>query len=452
MRPRKPGGTSMPFVLIASLMAMAVEFFGAGAAEAASDEPGQFRAACVKVDITPDTPQWLQGYGPRQSTGVHDRIYHRIAALDDGTTTFYLVSTDICTISPSFYHDFCEKLERETQIRSENLWWSTTHTHSAPHVGPQDLTRLFAGTLGDRFSIKHDTAYWASVADKLVRGIKEAQSRLEPARLGIVSSTAAANVNRRERRADGRIVLGVNPQGPVDRQLGVFRIERPDGKLIGLIANYAIHGTALGGGNRLISGDVPGFAAQHVERSTGVPLLFINGAEGNVAPLHSVGSNIEDPRLKEYDTLLGERILAANAAMGNTTAHVTLRLGKTVVETPRKAGLGWPDALADYSSISADGTPQVRVPVYTLTINSDTVIWAAPLELFSEMPLSIRAASPFANTFYFGLTNGSLLYLPTKAAFAEGGYEPNVSPFTDRAEADFTSAVTRYLRQLKKDT
>ena len=27
------------------------------------------------------------------------------------------------------------------------------------------MGKLFAGTLGDRFSIKHDTAYWASVAD-----------------------------------------------------------------------------------------------------------------------------------------------------------------------------------------------------------------------------------------------------------------------------------------------
>lgn len=450
MRLRESGGTSKPFVLIVSLMATAIGLVGAGTAEPASKEPGKFRAACVKVDITPDTPQWLQGYGPRQSTGVHDRIYHRIAVLDDGTISFCLVSTDICTISPSFYHDFCEKLERETRIRSENFWWSTTHTHSAPHVGPQDMGKLFAGTLGDRFSIKHDTDYWASVADKLIGGIKEARSRLEPARLGIVSSTAAANVNRRERRADGRTVLGADPNGPVDRQLGVFRLERPDGKLIGLIANYAIHGTALGGGNRLISGDVPGFAARYVERSTGVPLLFINGALGNVAPLHSVGSNIEDPRLNEYDTLLGERILAANAAIENTTADVTLRVGRTFVETPRKPGLGWPDALAEYSSISADGTPQVRVPVYSLTINADTVIWAAPLELFSEIPLNVRSDSPYAKTFYFGLTNGSLLYLTTKAAFAEGGYEPNVSPFTDRAEADFTSAVTQYLRQLLK--
>ena len=31
-----------------------------------------FRAAAVKIDITPKTSQWLLGYGPRKSTGVLD--------------------------------------------------------------------------------------------------------------------------------------------------------------------------------------------------------------------------------------------------------------------------------------------------------------------------------------------------------------------------------------------
>jgi neutral ceramidase len=185
-----------------------------------------------------------------------------------------------------------------------------------------------------------------------------------------------------------------------------------------------------------------------VERKLGAPVLFINGAEGNVAPLYSVGSDINNPHLKEYDTLLGDRIIAANASIAGTTTNVSLSIGKTVIETPRKSGLGWPDELSEYASVSKEGVKQVRVPVYSLTINRDTVIWAAPLELFSQIAMSIRDASPFANTFYFGLTNGSLLYMPTKAAFGEGGYEPNVSPFTDQAEADFTSGVTRYLQEL----
>jgi hypothetical protein len=55
---------------------------------------------------------------------------------------------------------------------------------------------------------------------------------------------------------------------------------------------------------------------------------------------------------------------------------------------------------------------------------------------------------PFAHTFYFGLCNGTLLYLPTRKAFAEGGYEPSVSPFTAEAEDDLTTGVIRYIQGL----
>ena len=198
-----------------------------------------------------------------------------------------------------------------------------------------------------------------------------------------------------------------------------------------------------------ISGDAPGWASAYVESKIGVPMLFINGAEGNVAPRHSVGNDINDPRIKAYEELLSEPILALNKGITETTDDITFSTGKATIETPRKEGLGWIDSLADYASV-VDGVNQVRVPTYTLSINGDTVIWAAPLELFSEIALNVRAASPFKNTLYFGLTNGSLLYLPTKAAFAEGGYEPNVSVMTDQAEADFTAGVSDYLAGLKR--
>ena len=44
----------------------------------AAEQPGNFRAAAVKVDITPATSKWLAGYPARQSTGVHDHLFHRI--------------------------------------------------------------------------------------------------------------------------------------------------------------------------------------------------------------------------------------------------------------------------------------------------------------------------------------------------------------------------------------
>ncbi len=425
-----------------SLAVLVVSVAGVTPTEATE---GSFRAACVKVDITPSTPQWMRGYAPRKSSGVHDKIYHRIVAMDDGTTQFFLVSTDACSFSPSFYDRMCRELHHRTGIRPEQIWWSATHTHAAPHIGPQDLAQLFSKTLGDRFSIDHDVDHWERVKQVLIEGIQQAQSRLEPATLGIGTGQSQANINRRGTNAKGRSVLGTDPDGPVDRQIGLIRLQRPDGSLIALVANYAIHGTVLGGRNTLISGDVQGIVAEYVERKTGAPMLFINGAEGNVAPIYSVRKDFASSHIKEFEALLGDKILAANDSIPSTTGEVSLGLGKTVIETPRRAGMNWTDELAEYASVAQDGTPLVRVPVRSLRINRETVIWAAPLELFCEIAMNVREASPFPNTFYFGLTNGSLLYLPTKKAFSEGGYEPSVSPFTPQVEADFTSGVNDYL-------
>jgi neutral ceramidase len=410
-----------------------------------------FRAACVQVDITPERPQWLQGYGQRLSEGVHDRLYHRIAAMDDGETQFFLVSTDVCVFTPAFYDDFCEQLEDETGIQREQVWWCATHTHSAPHLGPNGIEQLFTKTLGDRFSYEPDVAYWNRVTGALIEGIKKARAQLEPARLGIGVGESFANINRRGTNDRGESVLGQDPDAPVDRQLGVLRLERPDGTLIGLVANYAIHGTVLGGANKLISGDVTGIVAAYVEEKTGAPMLFINGAEGNIAPIYSTRPDFASSRIEEFEGLLGDKILETNEAIERTTSDVQFQINETRIATPRKEGLGWLEELADYAAVNAEGEWSVLVPAYTLIINGETLIWAAPLEMFCEIALNVRAASPFKNTFFFGLTNGTLMYMPTAKAFAEGGYEPNVSPFTPKVEADYTNGVTAFIRGLHAD-
>src|SRR5258707_1835208 len=94
-----------------------------------------FRASVVKVDITPDTSKWLLGYGARQSTGVHDRIFHRIVAMDDGDTKFLLVSTDLCLFSPTVYAEVAQRIENKSGVPPMHFCWSVTHTHSAPVVG-----------------------------------------------------------------------------------------------------------------------------------------------------------------------------------------------------------------------------------------------------------------------------------------------------------------------------
>jgi neutral ceramidase len=69
---------------IRQFIAVLIVAAGAAVLDGAPDSSGTFRASVVKVDITPTSSKWLAGYPARQSTGVHDRLFHRIVALDDG--------------------------------------------------------------------------------------------------------------------------------------------------------------------------------------------------------------------------------------------------------------------------------------------------------------------------------------------------------------------------------
>ncbi len=409
---------------------------------------GDFRASCVIVDITPEESLWLLGYDPRQSEGVHDRIYHRIAAMDDGKMQFFLVSSDLAAISPAFYEQFSRELEQETGIKSEQVWWTLTHTHSAPEVGSPGLIRSMQP---ERFLHESNPEYSEWVKTRLIEGIREARSKLEPARLAVTTGHSMANINRRAIDVDGRASYGMNPEGAVDRQIGLIRLDRLDGSPLGLIANYAMHGTVLGPENLLISGDAQGIVAEYVEEKLGAPMLYVNGAAGNISPLYSTYPDFKKGHITQFNVLLGDRILQANRSLKSGTSKVVLWTGETIIETPRKADFSWVEELAHYLRVTESGVSLVRVPVRFLKINQDLVLWTAPVELFCEIAINVRNHSPFPYTFFAGYTNGFLGYLPTRQAFAEGGYEPGrVSPFTEQVEDDFTQGVGTYLQGMPR--
>ncbi len=407
-----------------------------------TDKIDIFRAAVVKINITPATSLYLRGYNARMSTGVLDSIYHRIIVMDDGKTTFVMASTEVCLFSPDEYDQVAERLKTMLGIDPVNFWWTVTHTHSAPELGNPGLGKVF---MGNRHQHEVDTAYATYVESRLIKGIKEALGKLTPARLGAGWGFSQANINRRAKGTDGKSFLGMNPDGAVDRRIGLLRIDREDGTPLACIANYPVHGTVLGPENLKISGDAPGVVSEYVEQKTGAPLLFINGAAGNLAPIYSVPPCRSGFGLGQFCVLLGDKILDAYKRIPGTTGKVVLKAGSLVVETPRKPELGWPTELEAYTRTTMAGINMVRLPLRFLMINDDIAIWSAPVELFCEISNGIRDSSPFAYTFYYGYTNGWLGYLLTEDEYRYGGYEPSVSPFMPGSAGDLTEAVINYL-------
>src|SRR5436853_6449873 len=103
--------------------------------KAQSATKGKLRAAVVKINITPHDSQYLLGYKERKSTGVHDSIYEKVLVMDDGRTQFILISSDICLFSPVEYEYLAKNVKNKYGIEKTQIWWTVTHTHSAPELG-----------------------------------------------------------------------------------------------------------------------------------------------------------------------------------------------------------------------------------------------------------------------------------------------------------------------------
>lgn len=405
----------------------------------------EFRAAAVKVEITPETPQMLRGYGPRMSTKVRDPLFHRVVVLANDETKFVFIASDLCSLSPAYCDRVTHALAAELGMPAENIWWSVTHTHSSPYVGTPGVPGVL---MPNRFQFRVDAAYTGFVERRLSEGVREAMAKLQAARLCIGRGYAEANINRRARDVGGEVRLGMNPAGAVDRRIGLLRVDKADGAPLALLANYAMHATVLGGTSTLVSADAPGAVATHVEEKLGVPMLYLNGAAGNLAPLYSGRTEAEARVLDQFKVLLGDPILDASRRARPLDGDIGLRVSRIIVETPKRPNIGWSEELKEYLRTDKDGAATLLVPVRFQRLSDDIVLWSAPMELFCEISNIIRERSPFTHTLYLGYTGGTFGYLPTEAEYQAGGYEPSTSPFTASAAAHLSEAVNRHLREI----
>ena len=88
---------------------------------------------------------------------------------------------------------------------------------------------------------------------------------------------------------------------------------------------------------------------------------------------------------------------------------------------PARYQVMWTELLQKTIAEPARAT-EVRAPVQALHIN-DVAVVAIAGEIFVEIQLAIKEASPFPSTLVAGYSNGCVGYIPVASAYPEGGYE-----------------------------
>ena len=91
----------------------------------------------------------------------------------------------------------------------------------------------------------------------------------------------------------------------------------------------------------------------------------------------------------------------------------------------------------------------VPLEVQAFRLDDETAVVTLPSEIFVNLGLSIKAASPFKTTLVIELSNDSVAYIPTKQAFLEGSYEVTNSRVERGTGEKLAEAAIGLLKELK---
>lgn len=463
----------------------------------------QLHAGVATADVTPPVGIAHGNWGAQtheRAQGVDIPLRATVLALDISDETIVVADIDILNLTYEDAKRTREAVSELVGVPTSNVRISCSHTHSGPTTRREHWIDEGAEMVGP---------YLESLPHRIAGAAMEAVDAMEPAHLTAGTGESDIAVNRRfQRPEDGRIIVGRNPDGPADHEVGVLRLDTVAGEPLAAVINYACHPITVGPDNDLITPDYPGVVRRTVEESTDATCLFLQGATGDVGPVRGLARNgIDwygplgrrlgseaarvwwslDPQRREeryVETLESGAPLAVYESEENTPDRSVTVLSQEI-ELPIRELMEPDEALsrykehreelqqlreegADDDSIT-DATFRAKrakqdekiarqfshkethpIEVQIIALFPDIALVAIPGEPFVEIGKRIKKQSPFEHTFFSGYSHESRVsYIPTAEAHEEGGYETRATPFAPNAADAIVKEVVNGLQHVR---
>lgn len=413
---------------------------------ASSALAGDFRVGAARVDITPNDGTPLGGYYRfRGSAGVLDPLYARTIVMEkDGVHAAIIVLDLSGTVRPIVAAGR-KLVQEQCGIEGDHVLISGTHTHT----GPQQPR----GSMMDEITKVNSPAgvsYTSSLPVWIAESVKQAKARLAPVKASVaIGKAEGISFNRRVLREGQQEAIWQpksltskdRPAGPVDPDVGVLVFEAAGGPIASLL-NFAMHPTSVGGGVK-ISADYPGVFTRLVSERHGAEMVsvFANGACGNInhtdyitgrrrstLELGTVLADAVDavwPNLKTVETF-APRVRSEQVTLARRTfteAQITRAKDMAANMLTKSFGtVPMAETVCILETVGRQNTP-LLAEVQVIAISHEVAIVALPGEIFVELGLAIKKASPFKHTLIAELSNGSIGYVPDQEAYPQGNYE-----------------------------
>lgn len=219
----------------------------------------KFRAAWAKVNITPRSPMPMAGYAPRDHfDSVHDSVYVRILAIDNGNKPCFIISADLLLFPPLL------KNKIEAHFNGKHfLYFTATHAHSS--LGAWDNS-----TIGNLILGSYHEEWLDRLSNKIISAMELASTELKLASLNYFEADASEFVENRLDPAHGKI----------DGKIRGLKVIREDGSQ-GLLASFSAHPTNISHLSLALSGDYPNSLVKKAEKKDFDFALFAAGMVGS---------------------------------------------------------------------------------------------------------------------------------------------------------------------------
>ncbi len=421
-------------------------------------------------DITPELPIRLAGYAARKRAA--DRLdtpllVQALALKNVSGERFVFVALDNCEVSHAFMQPVLQQLAEKFQLTRGAVAVVSSHTHSGPV-----LEATLTGMPQPSSEHQRIEKYSRMLQAKLVEAVGAALADCQPATLEYGLGRATFAMNRRAFQGD-KVVIGENPDGPVDWDVPVLRIKGTNDAVRAILFGYACHGTSVQKGDDwyVVSGDYMAYARQLLEaHQPGAVGMYLTGMGADINP---------SPRGPLLDAKR-HGLELAGAVMGVLArpmrpVHGAFKLAYDEPELPLVAPPGREQLNQDAKSENAnvksraeaylkmlnEGQPlpkSVKLPVGVLRLGDDLTFVLIGGEVVVDYSRSLKRLLAEDHPWPIGYAYEVPCYIPSARVIKEGGYEADSSliyygcygPFRCQIEAELLNRVQTLVAGLRQ--
>jgi len=438
----------------------------------ADDAAAKWKAGSASVVITPDHSMWMAGYAARTKPSegkIHD-LYAKALALEDARgSRLVIVTVDLVSIPRALRDRLEQEVGRRYKLAPQSLWLNASHTHCGPELrmGKASLYGLAA------VRVRQSQEYCEGLQRKLLQLVGRALKQMEPAVLAYTHARAGFAMNRRLITERG-VLNRPTPDGPVDHDVPVLRVDSPDGKLRAVLFGYACHSTTLS--FYKFCRDYAGFAQEYIEEAhPGACALFVAGCGGDQNPQprrtlelaqqhgRALANGVEAALVSKPRPVRGP----LRAALEQVELEFAPPPSREQLEQEAKSKNKYERRHAEalLAELKKNGKLRTTYPylIQLVQFGNDLTIVALAGEVVVDYSLRFKAELAGPPVWVAAYSNDVFGYVPSLRVLKEGGYEGGdamryttlpgpFAPSVEKLIADKVHELVKKLRAAKPDS